>query len=69
MKLRYTKSAIDAVIAVECERVAAWMLANGFATGHGETTDDLLHELARQVDELREKRFEETLRRSDGGAR
>jgi hypothetical protein len=30
------------------------MIVNGFATGHGDTLDDLLIELAGQVKELRE---------------
>ena len=32
-----------------------WMLANSFATGHGDTMADLLSELKWQVDELRMK--------------
>jgi hypothetical protein len=32
------------------EIVAQWMMANGFATGHGETIQDLLAELKWQVD-------------------
>lgn len=35
-------------------KVAAWMIAHGFATGHGDTIDDLLAELAWQVAELRQ---------------
>ncbi len=38
----------------DMEKLAAWMMANGFATGHGETLDDLLMELGGQVRELRE---------------
>jgi hypothetical protein len=29
------------------EAVAAWMIAHSYATGHGDTLDDLLQELAR----------------------
>lgn len=36
------------------EQVAAWMLTQGFATGHGDTLDDLLGELAWQIEELRD---------------
>lgn len=50
-------------------KLANWMTANGFATGHGDSLDDMLIQLRWQVDELREKRLEETLRRSDGGIR
>jgi hypothetical protein len=37
------------------ERLAIWMIQHGFATGHGDTLDDLLKELAWQVQELRDK--------------
>ena len=42
----------------ELEKLAKWMLTNGFATGHGDTVDDLLKELAWQVQELRDKIWE-----------
>jgi hypothetical protein len=35
------------------ERVAQWMIDNGFATGHGDSLEDLLRELQWQVTELR----------------
>jgi hypothetical protein len=35
----------------EREKVAAWMMARGYATGHGDTTEDLLKELAWQIAE------------------
>jgi hypothetical protein len=35
------------------EVVAQWMLAHSFATGHGDTLQDLLGELSWQVTELR----------------
>ena len=35
------------------ERVAAFIMSKGLATGHGETVDDLLAELGTQIDELR----------------
>ena len=30
------------------ERVAQWMITNGYVTGHGDTLEDLLTELVRQ---------------------
>ena len=33
------------------ERLAEWMIANGFATGHGDTIDALLQELRWQISE------------------
>jgi hypothetical protein len=38
----------------DLEKLAAWMMANSFATGHGDTIDDLLIELGGQVADLRE---------------
>jgi hypothetical protein len=39
----------------EKEKLAAWMIKNSFATGHGDTFDDLLKELTWQVNELRQQ--------------
>lgn len=39
------------------EQLAIWMGEHGFATGHGDTLDDLLGELSWQVRELRERLF------------
>ncbi len=39
--------------AQEREKVAAWMILNSFATGHGDTIEDMLVELGGQVKELR----------------
>jgi hypothetical protein len=39
------------VAAAEREKVAQWMMQRGYATGHGDTTEDLLRELTWQVDE------------------
>ena len=39
------------VAAAECEKVARWMIRNGYATGHGDTIEDLLTELEWQVAE------------------
>jgi uncharacterized protein YoaH (UPF0181 family) len=38
-------------IAAERNKVAQWMMAQGYATGHGDTTEDLLKELEWQVRE------------------
>ena len=32
-------------------KIAAWMMAQGYATGHGDTVEDLLNELEWQVEE------------------
>jgi hypothetical protein len=37
----------------QTEKVAAWMSEQGFATGHGDTLEDLLKELTWQVKSLR----------------
>lgn len=34
---------------IEIEKLAAWMVRNGYATGHGESMDALLKELEWQV--------------------
>lgn len=39
------------VAATEREKVAKWMIQRGYATGHGDTTEDLLAELDWQADE------------------
>ena len=39
------------VAAAERERVAAWMMERGYATGHGDTVEDLLKELEWQIRE------------------
>ena len=38
-------------IAAERNKVASWMMAQGYATGHGDTVEDLLKELEWQVRE------------------
>jgi hypothetical protein len=38
-------------IAAERNKVAQWMMAQGYATGHGDTTEDLLDELDWQITE------------------
>jgi hypothetical protein len=39
------------VAAAEREKVAAWMMRQGYATGHGDTVEDLLQELDWQIRE------------------
>jgi hypothetical protein len=41
----------ELVTAAEREKVAAWMMARGYATGHGDTIEDLLQELDWQIRE------------------
>jgi hypothetical protein len=38
------------VRADEREKLVVWMMAQGYATGHGDTTEDLLKELEWQVE-------------------
>lgn len=42
------------VAAAEREKVAAWMMGRGYATGHGDSTEDLLRELDWQIAEKQE---------------
>lgn len=46
---RYRFAAI--VAAAEREKVAHWMRSMGYATGHGDTTEDLLDHLSTQIAE------------------
>jgi len=46
---------MTAVSRSDQEKLAEWMITNGFATGHGDNLDDLLKELTWQVQELKEK--------------
>ena len=39
------------VAAVERNKLAAWMMSQGYATGHGDTVEDLLKELEWQIEE------------------
>jgi hypothetical protein len=39
------------------EKLAAWMIRHSFATGHGDTIEDLLEELAWQINELIQARL------------
>ena len=42
---------LDKAVAAEREKVAAWMRSKSYATGHGDTIEDLLKELEWQVAE------------------
>lgn len=37
------------VAAAQREKVAAWMIRNGYVTGHGDTIEDLLDHLVTQI--------------------
>lgn len=39
------------IAAVEREKVAQWMMAQGYSTGHGDTVEDLLKELEWQIED------------------
>jgi hypothetical protein len=39
------------IVAAEREKVARWMMERGYATGHGDSTEDLLQELDWQIAE------------------
>ena len=39
------------VAAAERNKLAAWMIERGYATGHGDTVEDLLKELEWQIEE------------------
>ena len=41
----------DLVAAAERNKLAAWMMARGYATGHGDSIEDLLQELDWQIAE------------------
>jgi hypothetical protein len=45
------RSELEAAVAAEREKVAAWMIERSYATGHGDTTEDLLKEMEWQVRE------------------
>jgi len=45
------EAAVKAAIEAERQKVAIWMIERSYATGHGDTTEDLLKELEWQVRE------------------
>ena len=52
-KWQFTPTELQAFVALaqaaERNKLAAWMIAQGYATGHGDTTEGLLEELEREV--------------------
>lgn len=50
-----TESERKAIKSAEREKVAQWMISNGFATGHGDNIDDLMASLMWQVDEIKKQ--------------
>lgn len=44
-----TRAEVEKMREDEREKVAKWMIQHGFATGHGDTIEDLLGELAGQI--------------------
>jgi DNA-binding transcriptional MocR family regulator len=46
------------VVSDDKERLAAWMMRQGFATGHGDTAEELLDELSWQIAEIKARRDE-----------
>lgn len=51
IEFRYLERFAALVAAAEREKVAAWMMQRGYATGHGDTVEDLLEELDWQIAE------------------
>jgi hypothetical protein len=51
MSIEHLERFATLVVAVEREKVAEWMMAHAYATGHGETTEELLEELGWQIEE------------------
>ena len=49
--LRLVERFAALVAAAERNKLAAWMIERGYATGHGDTVEDLLKELEWQIDE------------------
>jgi hypothetical protein len=45
------KVMVQKAVEAEREKVAAWMMERGYATGHGDTIEDLLKELKWQIRE------------------
>ena len=52
---RLAKAIAVAIETPPLERLAQWMIANSFATGHGDTFEELLSELEWQVREIRDR--------------
>jgi phage tail tape-measure protein len=48
---RFAALAYASGAAAERNKLAAWMMAQGYATGHGDSMEDLLKELEWQIQE------------------
>ena len=48
---REWRDRMNAALKTEREKVAQWMISRGYATGHGDTIEDLLQELEWQIAE------------------
>jgi hypothetical protein len=57
------KVMVQKAVEAEREKVAAWMMRQGYATGHGDTVEDLLKELEWQI---REREREACAKLCDG---
>lgn len=55
---------VQAAVNVQREKVARWMIANGYTTGNGEKITDLLEELKWQIDERIAMEVEEAVTRN-----
>lgn len=53
--MKAAEAGIDKAMELEREKVAQWMMQRSYATGHGDTTEDLLAELAWQIQEQWER--------------
>jgi len=51
VELRYLERFVALVAAAERNKLAQWMMAHGYATGHGDSIEDLLQELEWQIAE------------------
>ena len=49
--LRLVERFAALIAAAERNKLAAWMIERGYATGHGDSTEDLLKELEWQIEE------------------
>jgi hypothetical protein len=49
------KTLVEVFAREDREKLARWMIENGFATGHGDTLDQLLIELTWQINEFRSR--------------
>jgi len=55
LRIADERNAFKAECEAQKEQLARWMIRNGFATGHGDTFEDLLSELDWQITELQKR--------------